>query len=133
MATPKEGNPLWLLRSFYFMPCDLMYRKMARLKPQFMNEQTRTEAVADDFLVYLTYWLAGLFVVAEGWKELGANYPDIDNSLAEHWDSLKRFRNAVFHFQPNDRKHMQFFEVERFNWAKDLHEAWRAFFAAQDC
>jgi hypothetical protein len=49
-----------------------------------------------------------------------------------HLDSLRRFRNAVFHFQLKDRKHTQFFELDKFNWAEELHAALRAFFEAQE-
>jgi len=130
MPTPKEGNPLWMLRTFYFLPCDLMYQHFMALRPQLNSDP---DAVAERFLSYMMYWLAGLFVVAEGWRELCISDAQIDKLLEEHWDSLRLFRNAIFHFQPDDRKHLQFFDVEKFNWADKLHRAWRAYFAAQDC
>lgn len=131
MATSKEDDPLWMLRTFYFLPCDLMYQHAMTLKPQLANEQIR-DSVAEQFIAYMLYWFGGLFVVAEGWKELNVNDPAIDKMLSEHWDSLRLFRNAVFHFQLTDRKHVQFFDLEKFNWAVTLHLALRAFFAAKD-
>lgn len=132
MATPKEDNPLWTLRSFYFLPCDLMYQNLNALRTRFEDQRTR-ESVADQYLAYLMYWLAGLFVIAEGWRELGFTDPDIDKLLGQHWDSLRLFRNAVFHFQLTDRKQVQFFGLDKLNWAGELHRAWLAYFANQDC
>lgn len=132
MATAKEDDPLWMLRSFYFLPCDLMYQNLMTLKPEFDNEQTR-DKVGDQFIAYMLYWFGGLYVVAEAWKQLNVNNPAINKMLDEHLDSLRLFRNAVFHFQLTDRKHVQFFDLEKFNWADKLHVALRAFFAAKDC
>ena len=54
------------------------------------------------------------------------------NSVIPVPPALRLFRNAVFHFQLTDRKHVQFFDLEKFNWAVTLHLALRAFFAAKD-
>jgi len=49
---------------------------------------------------YMEYWYGGLYVVCEGWKDLGLEDDTIDNLLEnELLDSLRLFRNSVFHFQ----------------------------------
>ncbi len=133
MATPKEDNPLWMLRTFYFVPCDLMHQQVNRLKAQFFaNEKLNDQAEQEVFISFFLYWLASLFVVVDGWKSLKISEPNIDKMIDVHLDSLRRFRNAVFHFQLEDRKHTQFFELDKFNWAEELHAALRAFFEAQE-
>ena len=128
MATPKEDNPLWMLRTFYFVPCDFMHEHFLRLKGPFFAGG----ATPEECITFMLYWLASLFVVAEGWKKLKIIEPTIDPIIDTHWDGLRRFRNAVFHFQPHDRKQIEFFDVAKFNWAEELHSALRAYFEAQD-
>jgi hypothetical protein len=132
MATPKDGNPTWMLFILYFMPCDLMHQRYITLKSRFFSSEATQEQVGEEFTAFMLYWLASLFVVAEGWRELKLHDPNIDKMLGDHWDSLRRFRNAVFHFQPEDRKHKQFFDVDKLNWAESLHNALRAFFEAHE-
>lgn len=132
MPTPKEDDPLWMLFSLYFIPCDLMHQHHAALKSDFFSNESTREKVGSEFLTFTSYWFAGLFVVAEGWKELKVSEPTIDKMIDEHWDSLRLFRNAVFHFQLKDRKQTQFFDVDKFNWAEKLHAALRSFFEAQE-
>ena len=57
---------------------------------------------ADDIGIFMSYWYAGLFVVVEGWQELGLNDPKIDSLLdSPHVEELRRYRNGVCHFQKN--------------------------------
>ncbi len=51
-------------------------------------------------LLYMGFWYAGLYVVIEGWHELGLSDPAI-NALLEspNIDLLKRYRHGVCHFQ----------------------------------
>jgi hypothetical protein len=133
MTTIKENNPLWMLRTFYFVPCELMHQQINSLKAEFFaNDEQHSQADQEIFISFMLYWLASLFVVIEGWKSLKIGEPQIDKMIDEHWDSLRLFRNAVFHFQPHDRKRIQFFDVEKFNWANEMHARLRAFFEAQD-
>ena len=132
MPAPTENNPLWMLRTFYFVPCDLMHQQVkARAAEFFASEDERNQSKHEIFLSFMQYWFASLFVVAEGWKEINIKEPSIDKMIDDHWNSLRLFRNAVFHFQLADRKHVQFFNVTKFAWAEELHAAFRAFFEAQ--
>jgi hypothetical protein len=125
VTTPKESNPLWILRTFYFVPCDLMHQ-------HFLRRMGLKGALLEERITFMLYWLASLFVVAEGWKSLKIGEPTIDRIIDAHWDSLRRFRNAVFHFQPHDRKQIEFFDLAKFNWAEELHSVLRAHFEAQE-
>jgi len=50
--------------------------------------------------IFMTYWYGGLYVVIEGWQELGLHEPVIDELLqSPNVDLLRRFRNGAFHFQ----------------------------------
>ena len=133
MATPKEDDPLWMLYIFYFVPCEVMYQHVHRLKPAAIlstDEGTRN-AAAQEFISFFLFWFASLFVVAEGWKTLKVCDAKIDKMIDEHFDSLRLIRNAVFHFQRGDQKHQQFFDMDKFNWAEKLHSPLREFFAAR--
>jgi hypothetical protein len=127
VATPKEDNPLWMLRTFYFVPCDLMHQ-------HFLYHLRKDPGRApEECITFMLYWLASLFVVADGWKSLKISEPTIDRIIDTHWGGLRRFRNAVFHFHLHDRKQIEFFtDVAKFNWAEDLHSALRTYFEAQD-
>lgn len=49
---------------------------------------------------YMSYWYGGLYVVVEGWQELGLVDREIDELLqASYLDLLRRYRNGSFHFQ----------------------------------
>jgi hypothetical protein len=82
VATPKEDNPLWMLRTFYFVPCDLMHQQVIRLKAQFFaNEKLNEQAEQEVFISFFLYWLASLFVVVDGWKSLKISEPNIDKMI----------------------------------------------------
>jgi hypothetical protein len=53
-----------------------------------------------ELFLYMSYWYAGLYVVVEGWRELGLQDEEIDLLLeSSNVDLLRRYRNGVFHFQ----------------------------------
>jgi hypothetical protein len=54
----------------------------------------------DEAGLFLSYWYAALYVVIEGWLELGLQDEEIDALLASpNVDHLRRYRNGVCHFQ----------------------------------
>ena len=75
-----------------------------------------------------------LYVVVEGYQELGCQDPEVDRLLSrtDLVDSFRRFRNAVFHVQRDpflSPKLMEFLKSEsREMWALDLYRALDAFF-----
>ena len=66
--------------------------------PSFFENENATRA-----FMYVSYWYAGLYVVCEGWKdELNLSDPELDVLLkSPYLDVLKRFRNGVYHYQPD--------------------------------
>jgi hypothetical protein len=52
--------------------------------------------------LYLSYWYAALYVVVDGWQELGLADARVDPLLEPaKLELLRRHRNAVFHYQPD--------------------------------
>ena len=50
--------------------------------------------------LYMSYWYGGLYVVVEGWKNLGLADLEIDRLLlSPNVALLRRYRNGTFHFQ----------------------------------
>ena len=71
-------------------------------------------------------WFALLHVVIEGYKQLRICEPLVDALLKEESmvDSLRRFRNAIFHYQetPFGPKQQEFLaHPHSFEWATKLH------------
>ena len=72
-------------------------------------------------------WYSLLYVVIEGYKELGVKYEPLDLILAkdEYVDLLRRFRNATFHYQadPFTDKLIDFLHKEDSEgWINDLNK-----------
>lgn len=56
---------------------------------------------ADKAPAFMSHWYAALYVVVEGWRELGLFDASIDALLQpDRVDLLRRYRNGVCHFQP---------------------------------
>lgn len=77
----------------------------------FMREPSNDTEIVDipRWFALVSHWYASLFVVIEGWRNLDLADNFIDALLShrlDYTDLLRRFRNAVYHFQPaivNDR------------------------------
>lgn len=60
---------------------------------------------------FMEYWYGGLYVVCEGWKDLGLKDQAIDKLLDDpKLELLRRFRNAAFHYQKDylSTKYLEF-------------------------
>ena len=84
-------------------------------------------------LSVITVWYSLLFVVVEGYQELGLHDPAVDELLSrnENVDALRRFRNSTFHYQQNplSSKHREFIEAKDSEiWIRDLNRAFDKFF-----
>lgn len=85
----------------------------------------------------VSHWLAAEYVVLEGWRELGVKGGPVStllNLYPEHQETLRRCRNAVYHYQnqlldPRIVKCIQN-EDEELTWAAALHEEFQRFLAA---
>ncbi|MBC7144080.1 MAG: hypothetical protein H5U24_01595 [Thioclava marina] len=81
----------------------------------------------------ISVYYALIYVVVEGYHELGLVDEKVDHFLqdAEKVDSLRRFRNATFHFQkdPLSDKLMAHLSEDRYgDWTRDLARALESFF-----
>jgi hypothetical protein len=88
--------------------------------------------LAGEVGMYMSYWYGGLFVVCEGWIELGLSDPKVDLLVADsRLSALKRYRHGAFHFQ-SDYFDTRFKELPAENlsasWVSDLSEALGAWF-----
>jgi hypothetical protein len=81
----------------------------------------------------LGVWYSLLYVVIEGYRELGHHDERIDELLAndEYVTALRLFRNATFHYQadPLSPKLLRFLEAkDSEKWIKELNRALKGFF-----
>lgn len=81
----------------------------------------------------LSVWYSLLYVVVEGYRELGVADDTVDTLLAKesHVEALRRFRNATFHYQkePFSDKLMEFLVLnDATEWARALNRAFEGFF-----
>lgn len=87
-------------------------------------------------MLRLQIFYALMYVVVEGYRELGCQDSTVDPLLAQtHFvDGFRRFRNANFHFQedPFSPKLLEFLDAaDSESWAYDLHAALKGFFEKQ--
>ena len=77
-------------------------------------------------MIYMSFWYAALFVVIEGWRELGLTDTRIDILLqSPNVELLRRYRNGAFHFQREyfDVRFMDFVkEPDTVQWVRELNE-----------
>jgi hypothetical protein len=79
-----------------------------------------------DAFMYMGYWYATLYIVSEGWIELGLQ-DDVINELltSDNLRLLKRYRNGVFHYQKsyNDARFTDLYNSgkEVVSWVRELN------------
>lgn len=83
--------------------------------------------------LYMSYWYGGLYVVIEGWKQLGLSDSEIDLLLkSKNVGLLRQYRNGVFHFQKNydDKKFLNFITQGEncVGWIRQLNRELGRFF-----
>lgn len=148
MLPGRNQDRVLVLQSHYFQSAELMlenYDKLNR-KSHKIGHLSRREEI--DMRIYLTTWLGFLGVVCEGLRKLnmrillGNERPDsfkqllqisdnIGQLMKEHADSLRKFRNNVFHLRENTELARDFFDkkLERILWARELHTIIAKFFS----
>lgn len=125
-------HPVVSLHKYYLWATYMAARFYDEL-PKVSQSQSWAEPEVLQGFMFLSYWYATLYAVAEGWKELRLADPTIDALLTEsHLALLKRYRNGVFHFQHDyfDRRYQDFFDEGQAarEWVDDLHKAFTNFF-----
>ena len=130
MPDDQGPTPYGMLRNFYFPACQLMWAKHRELWARVSATSNPDFDDRSELIIYNGYWFASLHVVAEGWRDLKLSDREIDPMIDTHSDSLRLFRNAVFHFQPKDVKFQQWADHEKWNWAERLTAAFQRYFDA---
>lgn len=83
--------------------------------------------------LYMSYWYGGLYVVIEGWRQLGLSDLKIDLLIkSKNVGLLKQYRNGVFHFQRkyDDKKFLNFITQGEncIDWIRQLNSEFGRFF-----
>lgn len=102
-------------------------------EPDGIPAQAMEHAQQYSMFLRLFVWYALVFVVVEGYRDLRLHDVEVDRLLAddEKVDALRRFRNAVFHYQENPLgpKLMAFLSINESElWVGQLHSAFKSFF-----
>jgi hypothetical protein len=87
--------------------------------------------LANDVGLFMSHWYAALYVVIEGYRELGFHDPKIDALLASpNVELLRRYRNGVDHFQKDyfDARFVEFMTPgDTPRWIRDLNREFGRF------
>lgn len=146
---PSRDQDLVLaLYAHYFLAADLMRENYEKLNSKWDKAGKLSRNNEVNLRIYLFSWLGFLGVTCEGFKKLrmrlllqedrpdsfGELLPmwnDIGRMMKRHSDSLREFRNNVFHLRESPDVVRQYFsnDAERLPWAHDLHGAIASFFS----
>lgn len=148
MLPSRNHDRVLTLQIHYFETADLMFKNYNKLNQKMKKNGHLSHREQFDMGIYLSTWLGFLGVVCEGFRSLKMrllvenerpkNFKDllpisdgIGKLMKEHSDSLRVFRNNVFHLRENAEFIHLFFdkEVERLSWAFELHRSLSDFFS----
>ncbi|MGO8754745.1 MAG: hypothetical protein ACLQHK_05890 [Gallionellaceae bacterium] len=132
MATIQTSEGLLSLHR-YFIWANRMrthFDELLQLENYAMAPQGQIES-----RLYMSYWYAGLYVVIEGWRELGLSDVPIDDLLnSPNVELLRRYRNGTFHFKRayNDQRFMELLKdgTDVVAWVRELNQQFGRFFLA---
>jgi hypothetical protein len=138
--SPDEDRIISLHR--YYCWTTLMKRdfEAALLKGEYLPTADQSpllvpiKMIAGEYGMYMSYWYGGLYVVCEGWQELGLSDSTVDALLAHpNLQLLKRYRNGAFHYQKDyfDPRFMDFQAAQdSVPWVRNLSLALGGWFLA---
>ncbi len=111
-----------------FITAEVTIPDTAQLPKSFVQE-----AQLHSSFMRLSVWYSLLRVVVEGYQKLKLSDPTVDEYLqkAEYVEALRRFRNAMFHYQadPFSEKLFDFLQLQdTTDWARGLNKALEAYF-----
>jgi len=112
----------------YYLWATYMAAALEKEMPKITRPTSWADPDALHAFMFMSYWYATLYVVAEGWQELGLTDPAVDALLTTpHLALLRRYRNAVYHFQADyfDKRYRDFTDQgqEAVTWVNSLHSA----------
>ena len=127
----KDSEILTLYKYFYWS--DKMKATLDDLFNQSTKEIIPHARLEGESNLYMSYWYGGLYVVIEGWKELGLVDKNIDALLiSPNTDLLRRYRNGVFHFRKDyfDEHFLGFIRdgVNSMEWIRKIHLEFKRYF-----
>ena len=117
----------------YFIWANRMRTHFDSLLSERANRSDPEKKFDIESFLYMSYWYGGLFVVIEGWQELGLKDPLIDPLLlSNNVALLRRYRNGVFHFQRTyfDNRFVEFMRDGEncVVWVRQLNNEFGRFF-----
>lgn len=133
MDTKELNRAVHTLHRYYIW-ANRMKQHFYELVPKVANDpvQDRFTNDAIEADLYMSFWYGELYVVIEGWKEIGLSDPVVDSLLTSpNVELLKRYRNGVFHFQKQyfDERFLGFMRSkDSVTWVADLNQAFGAYF-----
>jgi hypothetical protein len=124
-------DPIARLLVHYFEPCDFFFDQYRKARVAITRKGGRTWEMDWKEARYRMIWLASLYAVYEGYKDLRLSNDKVDYLAPLHIDSLRILRNGTFRYQPTHSKQTQFFTSSdgRGEWAESLQAALRSFFS----
>ncbi len=148
MLPCRNHDRVLTLQIHYFETADLIFKNYNKLNQKMTRNGHLSQREKFDMGIYLSTWLGFLGVVCEGFKSLNMRLlldnerprefkellpisDSIGRLMKEHSNSLRIFRNNVFHLRENTGFIHHFFdkEVKRLPWAHELHIALSDFFS----
>jgi hypothetical protein len=139
MPQSAEIPPILSLHRYYCSATRMQDLYEAAIVSPERSEKQRTLA-PDMFAIWLHsgpagvlyYWYGTLFVVKEGYDELGLHDAQVDSLLADSAkvQALKRCRHGTFHFQRKyfDERFLELMREDGFvQWVRDLTTAFGVF------
>ena len=96
--------------------------------PSGVSKEVAEDAIATSGFAALSVWYSLLYVVVEGYSEIGYHDAEVDALLSneDYVSRLRRFRNATFHYQedPLSPKLMEFLQAkDSSEWIHNLNRA----------
>lgn len=120
----------------YLYWCDLHRRRFEA----WLEEEHDIAMNADGwhFIALLSQWYASLWVVIEGWQDVGFDDATIDrllNDSGDRCEKLRRYRNGTYHYQPRliEKRVVDFLaeSEDTVPWVHALHHEFLRFFDEQ--
>lgn len=149
MLPHRDQDRVLVLHAHYFLTADLMHQNYKKLKRKIEKSDRLSRNEKINYRIYLVSWLGFLAVTCEGFGKLKMRLLLQEHRPAEfmelmqlsdkigtimkvHADSLREFRNNVFHLRDSPAVIQQFFarDAERLSWAHTLHAIMEKFFSA---
>jgi len=108
----------------YWFRAETMHKAVHAIRDHYEGDLKRLQADGMwwHLETYLSFWLAALFVVVEGFNKLKMKDPRVQRLFKENLGHLKMVRHDTYHFIVKKRS-----RLPEMDWAEELHAAVAAF------